>query len=498
MQRQEILNAGKNEASLNYQIELKKKLLELEETKLKILKKNSLWLFKPYEWQKEWWRAGRHHKQRMLMAANRVGKTFSSCVELAYHLLGIYPDWWEGYRFYQPVNAWALGVSGDQLKRVLQKMLLGKIVTADNKCEGGLIPHEYHIKNTIVKGQLKGSIKELQIRHTSGHRSTLTFLSYEQGQQVLMGDSIDIALIDEEPRDESIYPQVLTRTADGDNKRGGLVMLSFTPELGHTTLVEQFMNHLKAGQYFKNVTWEDAPHLTDDVKKQLLAAIPEHQRDMRTKGIPMLGSGAIYPIPQEELYDDCLQLMPHWSRGIGIDFGWNYLGLIWGAWDRDADILHIYDCEKFEETPPLTVSLHVRGKGDWIPVFWPKDGHIPERNNGEAQMELFKKHGMNMHSEHATDENGSCSVEAGISRIRERMLTGRLKISKNLHKLFEEKRLYHRKNGTIVKSNDHLLDALRYLEMMLRYTVTKDESKGLLNPLSPQYRWNHGKRRQYR
>ena len=65
------------------------------------------------------------------------------------------------------------------------------------------------------------------------------------------------------------------------------------------------------------------------------------------------------------------------------------------------------------------------------------------------------------------------SVEAGIADMLDRMLTGRLKVAKHLTEWFEEFRLYHRKDGKIVKEYDDLLSATRYLIMMLRYAMTK-------------------------
>lgn len=75
------------------------------------------------------------------MAANRVGKTYSSCIELGYHLTGKYPDWWEGIRFNYPINAWALGVSGEQIRDVLQSELFGALER--DGFRGGLIGQSY-------------------------------------------------------------------------------------------------------------------------------------------------------------------------------------------------------------------------------------------------------------------------------------------------------------------------------------------------------------------
>ena len=84
---------------------------------------NRLKYFKPYPWQKTFYKAGLKNKQRMLMAANRVGKTACQAAEVAYHLTGRYPDWWEGIRFDRPTKIWCLGVSGEQLRDVIVKEL---------------------------------------------------------------------------------------------------------------------------------------------------------------------------------------------------------------------------------------------------------------------------------------------------------------------------------------------------------------------------------------
>ena len=49
------------------------------------------------------------------------------------------------------------------------------------------------------------------------------------------------------------------------------------------------------------------------------------------------------------------------------------------------------------------------------------------------------------------------------------MQDGRLKVDETLSDWFDEKRLYHRKDGKVVKMNDDLLCATRYAIMMLRY-----------------------------
>ena len=53
-----------------------------------------------------------------------------------------------------------------------------------------------------------------------------------------------------------------------------------------------------------------------------------------------------------------------------------------------------------------------------------------------------------------------------------RMQMGKLKVFKHLNDWFEEFRLYHRKDGKVVKEGDDLMAATRYGTMMLRFAST--------------------------
>ena len=77
-----------------------------------------------------------------------------------------------------------------------------------------------------------------------------------------------------------------------------------------------------------------------------------------------------------------------------------------------------------------------------------------------------------MWHEHAQFEDGSVSVEAGLMMMLSMMQTGRLKVFKHLNDWWEEFRLYHRKDGKVVKVGDDLMSATRYGIMMLRYART--------------------------
>lgn len=82
-----------------------------------------------------------------------------------------------------------------------------------------------------------------------------------------------------------------------------------------------------------------------------------------------------------------------------------------------------------------------------------------------------------MLKERATFEDGSNGLEAGVSDMLTRMQTRRLRVFSHLDDWFEEFRLYHRKDGIIVKVSDDIMSATRYGIMMRRRAKTQEESE---------------------
>ena len=430
--------------------------------------------YAPYDYQKKF-----HNtlaQQRLLMAGNRVGKSFCGAMEIAYHATGKYPSWWAGKRFNRPVRCWAGGVSNETTRDVCQKELVGQ--PADPTSNGtGSIPLN-SIGDTVRKAGVPNAINSVVIKHKTGGYSRVGFKAYEMGKEKWMGESVDVIWLDEEPP-PSIYSQALTRTAD----KGGIVFMTFTPEQGMTETVAQFINNIKDGQALIQATWDDAPHMTDTVRKQILQALPPHERKMREKGIPVLGSGLVFPLPEEDLLCDPIDIPDHWPRLCGIDFGWDHpTAVTWIAWDRDSDIVYVYDSYSLrQETVPVHASA-INARGKWIPVIWPMDGRQADKGSGKNLTEQYRKESVNMLREHFSNPpsqgmkegTGGNSVEAGIQQMLTRFQTKRLKIFKNQGKLLEELRMYHRKDGKIVPIHDDVISALRYCVMSLRKARVKN------------------------
>jgi phage terminase large subunit-like protein len=435
---------------------------------------NRMAFYEPYEYQKKFHNT--KAQQRLLMAGNRIGKSFCGAMEMAFHLTGQYPDWWNGRRFNRPIRAWAGGASNETTRDICQKELVGQ--PDDPSAKGtGSIPLKY-IGETVRKAGVPNAMNSLVIKHVTGGWSRLAFKAYEMGKEKWMGESLDVIWLDEEPP-SSIYTQSLTRTAD----KGGIVYMTFTPENGMTETVAQFVNDLRDGQALIQAGWDDAPHMTDTVRDQILAALPPHERKMREQGIPQLGSGLVFPLPESQMVCDPIEIPTYWPRICGIDFGWDHpTAAAWVAWDRDSDIIYIYDTYAMsQEAVPIHASA-IKSKGNWIPVIWPMDGRQADKGSGKSLTEQYRSEGVNMTREHFSNPpqqgqkegSGGNSVEAGVQEIYTRLMTNRLKIFNNQSKLLEELRMYHRKDGKIVTKNDDVISAMRYAVMSVRKARIKD------------------------
>lgn len=449
--------------------EYKQELLDLLEKKAQWEKYNSLEKFSPYEFQKKFYGASKEAKRRFLCAANRVGKSFSEAAEVSYHLTGLYPEWWNGHKFEYPILCWCVGITGDSTRKVLQKELFGTPMAKDSGALGtGAIPRNLIDFDTMERDG--GKIILAKIKH---HKdgvfdgwSTIEFRSTQQGEHVLMGATVDYIWIDEEDPFKSmeIYAQCVTRTAT----TGGLITITATPENGLTKLVDLFMKDTTGYLYFQNATWDDAPHLTDEVKKELLASIPEWQHEMRSRGLPMMGEGLIFDIAESDIACEPFEIPDHWRRVCALDIGVAHdTAAVWSAYDAATDTIYIYDCYHAKAGVPALHATAINARGKWIPVILPHDADNTERGSGRSVSQYYQEAGVNTMLEtfyNPVDWTGNKNnfVEPGIMEMTQRMKTGRLKVFKNCGRFFEEMRRYHRKDGKIVKTFDDTMDAARY------------------------------------
>lgn len=212
-------------------------------------------------------------------------------------------------------------------------------------------------------------------------------------------------------------------------------------------------------KYLVTATWDDVPHITDEQRELYWESIPVHEREARAKGIPSLGAGAVYPILEERIKCEPFKIPEYWPVAYGMDVGWNNTAAIWGAWDRQSDIVYIWSEYKAGQSEPATHVDAIKARGEWIPGVIDPASRGRSQKDGISLLDEYNRMGLEL-------DLADNAVESGIHTVYRRLVSGRLKVFDCLAAFWDEYRLYHRdKNGKIVKDNDHLLDCLRYLIM---------------------------------
>ena len=226
--------------------------------------------------------------------------------------------------------------------------------------------------------------------------------------------------------------------------------------------------------YTQIMTLDDATHYTPAQRQAIIERYSEHERDARTRGLPALGSGLVFPVADAAIACEPLAIADHWARINGLDFGYEHpFAAVALAWDRDNDVIYVTGEYAEAKATPIVHAAAIRPWGAWIPCAWPHDGLQHDKGSGDALAGQYRAQGLNMHPEHATHEEGGFGTEAGITELIDRMQTGRLKVFRNCTAWFAEKRNYHRKNGLIVKERDDLMSATRIGVMMRRFAIVK-------------------------
>ena len=439
----------------------------------------------PYPKQREFHAAGRAFPHRMLSAGNQNGKTWSVGAETAMHLTGEYPEWWDGWRFERPITAWAAGRTGDATRDNAQRILLGQV----GRLGTGLIPKRCLTNKYQMAKGVGGLYDFMRIKHVSGGTSYLQFRYYAQDYTSWQGPTLDWLWLDEEPPEEH-YVEGMARLF----ATGGRSAISYTPEKGRTRVTLRYTDpeHRGSTRHLVMMTIFDAQHIPREEAEKRIRELPEHQRPARAYGEPAAGEGAVFPIADERILVEPFDIPDNFQRLGGIDFGWSLqhpTAVVETVRDPNTDTLYVIQEYRESQRTAAEHSLVLRSWGSDIRFSWPKDGeNITAGSEGIAVAQLYRNAGIKMLREHAQflptevsrrNRQSVVSHERGVQEMNERMQDGRLKIFRTCPKFMEEKRQYHRKDGKIVKREDDLLDALRYVVMMMRYARVSGPKKSL-------------------
>lgn len=437
-----------------------------------------------YDWQRRFHDAGAWAKERLLMCANGVGKSETISAETAFHATGTYPEWWTGHRFQKGgFEIWVGSIDNDMQKIGLQKKLLGPGLDSESGLGTGFLPA--HTIRHVEKRQagVKGVADEILVEHASGERVKIKFKTYEQGWRRWQSGDPKVIVWDEEPDENNveqagIHAEVLTRLV----RNNGIFYGGYTPLIGETPLTTHFMHNEDAQIWWIGATWDDAPHMTEEDKSRVMAGYPDHQREARSKGIPMMGEGRIFTTAESDFVIDPIPIPDHWARINGVDFGMAHpAALACLAWDRDTDIVYLVDVWKQSSAKTRDHCDAIKSRGEWIPVSWPHDGEKRDPRSGEKFANIYRNtHGVNMLAKSArykNDTGGSQAQWPVIEDMRIRLDSGKFKVFRTCQPWLTEYRSYHTKDGQIVSRNEDALKASFYALMMLRYAGSKSQGR---------------------
>ena len=466
--------------------------------------------YRPYPKQFAFHEAGASYRERLFMAGNQEGKSYSAAHEVAIHATGFYPQWWTGRKYRDLSTIWTGATTNEKSKGIIQKSLLGTTSASLKHPDmgTGTIPKNAILKVTTRQAGVKDVADEIIVRHVSGKTVRIALLTYEMGSAKWAGEPVDLVWLDEEPADYDIYSEAFTRT----NATKGSMMLTFTPMLGLSKTVMRYLEP-DPGSPPRSVTnmdiydciggvWpEDTPfagrkwqgHYTKEEADNIVASYEPWERKARAFGTPILGEGLVYAVDESEILVSPFEIPDHYACIIGCDFGIGHPGSgVLLAHDRNTDTVYVVKCYKKKDELPLYHAASLKGLGDF-PIAWPHDGHKRGPGSGVELHKEYREHGANMLpiSARYDNEKGSRQdPEIIIGRILERMRTGRFKVFSNQEEWLKEFRLYHRKDGVLVKRNDDILSATHYAMMMLRFAKprTKRPSRRITRP-APLTNW---------
>ena len=325
---------------------------------------NRLAYYDPYTKQAEFHAAGATKRERLLMAGNQVGKTWAGGSEAAMHATGRYPDGWTGRRFDRPTIGWACGETSEVVRDTVQRILVGRPDAPGT----GAIPKDCIVELVPSRG-IADSLDLIKVRHVSDGVSIIGLKSYSSGREKFQGETLDFVWLDEEPPAD-IYTEGLTRTNVGT----GPVWMTFTPLKGVSEVVRRFLLEKSDDRHVTTMTIDDAEHFSPEERARIIASYPAHEIEARTKGIPVLGSGRIFPISESVIECEQRDFPTHWPRIGGMDFGWDHpFAAVELVWDRDTDTVYVVRTHRLKEATPVLHAAAIKPWGN-LRWAWPRDG----------------------------------------------------------------------------------------------------------------------------
>jgi phage terminase large subunit-like protein len=469
-------------------------------------RKLDFWL--PYPKQLEFINATRLHREVGFFAGTQLGKSETAAFMTACNLTGLYPKFWDGIRYEHAIEGWSVAKSQKMSRDISQAKLIGGL---GEQWGTGLIPKHLLIGDPIMGRGESGSIDTIKVRHVSGDISTYRFRTYDAGREALQGATLDWLHLDEEPPLDE-YSECLARISARAN---GRLIITFTPLLGLSGISVRYRQEHSPDRTFVQMGIDDIPPAKDDFpdgggssggvavhghisiseREKIVEGYPEHEREARSRGEPMLGEGRVYTAPEAALVEmENHHAWPsYWLWGWGWDpgGGTHPAGATLNCFDPDQKVFHIVaelrmsgaTIGQFAEAMRQVEKTLFNSMGMLIPTAYPADAHTRDKQSMTSWVKLLAQENRRMMNEPASLPGivgqAKFSLEGSVAEIDKWERTGKWKVHARCRNYLEERRTYFRKDNEIVRLRDDVLCAARYAWMMRRKFKTLDDCRGM-------------------
>lgn len=423
--------------------------------------------------QNEYMNSSADISELRLQAASQSGKTFVAMRAQSRNSRGDYLPSYTGKRFFykQSISrpheymSRVISSSNQTQKSTVQPSLLGNLDEPGGLGSGAIPLHDI-IGRPIMMPGMAGVVQSVVVRRTTGGTGMISFNSMEQDIAAFAGVSLDEFYWDE-PGPIEKYLECLARLTAVVGSRA---TYSATPTAGRDALFQRFEEPSPTRRTI-HMSLYDAIHMSPEQIAEVVERTPIVDRPMRIFGLPAQGSGSVYAEPENNIVHDRAlsefdQPWIKWAWALDICHGGSAsaFAAVLFAVDSQTDKIWIVDIIKLYNTllPQQVATIKAHPFGDCL-VLYPKDSSQPGNAvTGETLAAQMKKLGLNMAPSWAKNSRGVApSLDDGVSEVRMRLETGRLRVARGCAAWFDELRAYHKKDGRIVAEFCDLLDATR-------------------------------------
>lgn len=307
--------------------------------------------------------------------------------------------------------------------------------------------------------------------------------TYDQGQENVQGWNPDWMWLDEEPTNDEVWSELRARTRKVDCE----MVITMTPLNGLTWVYDFFFNvevkELADKCEIYHVSSLDNPH-TD---KTWTLWMTDEERRLRVEGSFENPTGLVY-----SSFMRSFNVVPHFHpRELGnnvkyyraIDFGTSHpTWVVFVAQDED-DNVYIYDEIKLANTElkEIVREINDKSKGYSFEYFVRDSAAKREGLEFEKQFGIYTVPA----DKKSKGANDMSNRRTWILLLNTWFKAGKVMISSNCPLLIKELETHYykengKRDGEVVKENDDLIDALRYVYFLLKYNI-KPKSRILID-----------------